>query len=199
MKRRRYHDSGVNLLGTISEEVAATGKNLVGQRIVEPEQQYQPAEHRVPELHPASSRGSTASSSTIRACSGPLATCCTSALLTPTPSSSIVSSNLLNTPWVFNVSSYADVRLVTGVTGSYMFQAAEVAGQPSDYWLLTPAAWKAPTAIDPAANQDLRGFAAGAQFIIVTSPEFRGLAALACVVPARPGCLHGGLGCEPDL
>ncbi len=80
------------------------------------------------------------------------------------------------TPWVFNVSSYADVRLVTGVTGSYMFQAAEVAGQPSEYWSSTPAAWKAPAAIDPAANQDLRGFAAGAQFIIVTSPEFRGSA-----------------------
>ena len=77
------------------------------------------------------------------------------------------------TPWVFNVTSYADVRLITGVTGSYTFQAAEVAHQPSEYWAATPGAWKAPAAIDAVTNQDLRGFAAGAEFIIITSPEFR--------------------------
>jgi hypothetical protein len=77
------------------------------------------------------------------------------------------------TPWVFNVSSFADVKLIAGVTGSYMFQASESARQPSEYWASTPATWKAPAAIDAEANQDLRGFSAGAQFIIVTSPEFR--------------------------
>jgi hypothetical protein len=81
-----------------------------------------------------------------------------------------------NAPWVFDVTSYADVRRITGVTGSYAFQAAEVAGQPSEYWAVTPAAWKTPGAAEAVTNEDLRGFAAGAQFIIVTSSEFRAAA-----------------------
>ena len=76
-------------------------------------------------------------------------------------------------PWVFNVTQHADVHLVTGVTGSYTFQASETASQPSEYWAATPGAWKAPAAAEAVANQDLRGFAEGAEFIIVTSPEFR--------------------------
>jgi hypothetical protein len=76
-------------------------------------------------------------------------------------------------PWVFDVTAYADVKHITGVSGSYTFQASEVAHQPSEYWAATPAAWKTPAAAEAVTNQDLRGFAAGAQFIIITSSEFR--------------------------
>ena len=46
-------------------------------------------------------------------------------------------------------------------------------GAVAEYCAAGPAAWKTPGAVLKVSNQDLRGYAGGADFIIVTSQEFR--------------------------
>ncbi len=79
-------------------------------------------------------------------------------------------------PMVFNVSDYANVRLFSGVSGSYMFRDSLKAGSVTEYCAAGSGAWKTPSAVQKMANQDLHGYGAGADFIIVTSSEFRAAA-----------------------
>jgi len=79
-------------------------------------------------------------------------------------------------PWIFNVSDPASVSLISGVSGSYVFLDSLRGGKVTDYCAAGPAAWKTPGAVLKFANQDLRGYAAGADFIIVTSQEYRAAA-----------------------
>jgi hypothetical protein len=76
-------------------------------------------------------------------------------------------------PMIFNVTDYANVRLISGVSGSYMFRDSLKSGGVTEYCAAGSAAWKVPGAIQKMANQNLHGYAAGADFIIITSAEFR--------------------------
>jgi hypothetical protein len=79
-------------------------------------------------------------------------------------------------PVIFDVTQHDSVQMVTGVEGSYMFRAREVGGKVSEYVAAGPSAWRTPAAVQKMSNQNLRGYADGADFIIVTSPEFRAAA-----------------------
>ncbi|MCC6396785.1 MAG: type IX secretion system sortase PorU, partial [Bacteroidetes bacterium] len=79
-------------------------------------------------------------------------------------------------PMIFRVDDPADVRLVSGVTGSYVFRDSVREGRVSTYWATATGAWKTPAAPQKMTNQDLRGYADGADFIILTSQEFRSAA-----------------------
>ncbi|MCC6396469.1 MAG: hypothetical protein IT282_05580, partial [Bacteroidetes bacterium] len=79
-------------------------------------------------------------------------------------------------PMIFRVNDPADVRLVSGVTGSYVFRDSVREGRVSTYWATATGAWKTPAAPQKMTNQDLRGYADGADFIILTSQEFRSAA-----------------------
>ena len=76
-------------------------------------------------------------------------------------------------PTVLNVSDPANVRLLSGVSGSYMFRDSLHSGSVTEYCAAGSASWKTPAAIQKMANQDLHGYAAGADYIIITSQEFR--------------------------
>ncbi|MEW6511389.1 MAG: type IX secretion system sortase PorU [Bacteroidota bacterium] len=95
------------------------------------------------------------------------------------------------TPMIFNVTSHADVKLVSGITGSFTFRAAETSGGVSEYRAVAGSGWKIPGAIAKVPNQDLHGYAAGADFIIVTSPEYRSAADRLKAYREDPA--HGGL------
>jgi hypothetical protein len=94
-------------------------------------------------------------------------------------------------PWIFNVSDPASVRLVSGVSGSYVFLDSLRGGRVTEYCAAGLAAWKAPGVVQKISNQDLRGYAAGADFIIVTSQEFRAAADRLKVFREKPE--SGGL------
>jgi hypothetical protein len=94
-------------------------------------------------------------------------------------------------PLVFNVSAHNAVKLVTGLTGSFLFRALESAGASSSYRAVTGAGWRVPAAVAKIQNQDLHGYAAGADFVIITSAEFRSAADRLAAHRALPA--HGGL------
>jgi hypothetical protein len=94
-------------------------------------------------------------------------------------------------PMVFNVSSHANVRLVSGVSGSFLFRAAETAGSPSFYYAVAGNSWRLPRGASKMPNQNIRGYADGADFIIVTSAEFRSAADR--LKAYRETAAHGGL------
>jgi hypothetical protein len=94
-------------------------------------------------------------------------------------------------PMIFNVSSSTDPRLVTGVGGSYLFRASETTGSPSTYWAVAGGSWRTPQAAARIASQNLRGYADGADFVIVTSPEYRSAADRLKAYREDP--VHGGL------
>jgi hypothetical protein len=79
-------------------------------------------------------------------------------------------------PWVFNVTDNSSVTLISGVSGSYMFRDVLRGGRVTEYCAAGPAAWKTPGTVVKMANQDLRGYDGGADFIILTSPEYRAAA-----------------------
>lgn len=79
-------------------------------------------------------------------------------------------------PLVLDVTVHDDVKIMSGISGSYVFRRAEVRGTASEYFASTSAAWKTPAGITRTQNQDIRGYADGADFIIVTSEEFRAAA-----------------------
>ena len=95
------------------------------------------------------------------------------------------------TPMIFDVTSFADVKRVDGVAGAYLFRAAESAGSPSVYWAVAGNAWRHPVAATKIANQNLHGETDGADFIIVTSSEFRSAADRLKTYREDPA--HGGL------
>ena len=77
------------------------------------------------------------------------------------------------TPMVFDVRAHENVRMITGLTGSFLFRAGDTSGAPGEYWAVAGSAFRTPAAGARIANEDLRGYSGGADFIIVTSPEFR--------------------------
>jgi hypothetical protein len=94
-------------------------------------------------------------------------------------------------PMVFNVTDPANVRLISGVAGSYSFRDTLRTGQISEYWATSSGAWKSIASAQKMANQDLRGYAGGADFIILTSEEFRSAADR--LKTFREQAINGGL------
>lgn len=94
-------------------------------------------------------------------------------------------------PLVFNVTAHDAARIVTGLTGSFMFRAGETTGVSSSYRAVTGAGWRVPAAVAKIPNENLRGYAAGADFIIITSAEFRSAADRLAAYRAQAA--HGGL------
>ena len=79
-------------------------------------------------------------------------------------------------PMIFDVTRHDSVLRFGDVSGSYVFRSREQQGAPREYCVVTPPAWKSPAGVERIGNQDLRGYAGGADFIIVTSGEFRAAA-----------------------
>jgi hypothetical protein len=79
-------------------------------------------------------------------------------------------------PLVFDVTRHDSVQRLTGITGSYAFRLRQEQGAPREFCAVTPPAWKVPVGVQRMPNQDLRGYADGADFVIVTSSEFRAAA-----------------------
>ncbi len=79
-------------------------------------------------------------------------------------------------PTIFDVTAPSDVKVIGGVYGTYAFRAPSTAGAVQEFVAAGPASWKQPAGIQPAANQDLHGYADGADYIIITSSEFRSAA-----------------------
>lgn len=75
-------------------------------------------------------------------------------------------------PMVFQVTDPLNVRLVSGVSGSYAFRDTLRSGRVAEYWATSVGAWKTPAAAQKMANQNLRGYGGGADFIILTSSEY---------------------------
>jgi hypothetical protein len=94
-------------------------------------------------------------------------------------------------PMIFNVTDPANVRLVSGVTGSYSFRDTLQTGTVKEYWATSVGAWKSVAGVQKMANQDLRGYASGADFIILTSEEFRSVAERIKTFREQPA--NGGL------
>jgi hypothetical protein len=94
-------------------------------------------------------------------------------------------------PMVFNVTDQANVRIVTGLSGSFLFRAAETSGAPSSYWAVAGNPWRVPAAGTLMQNENVRGYAGGADFIIVTSSQYRSAADRLAAYRTDP--FHGGL------
>jgi hypothetical protein len=94
-------------------------------------------------------------------------------------------------PMVFNVTDQANVRIVSGLGGSFLFRASETSGAPSSYWAVAGNSWRVPAAGTLMQNENIRGYTGGADFIIVTASQYRpGADRLAAY---RTDPLHGGL------
>jgi hypothetical protein len=94
-------------------------------------------------------------------------------------------------PMVFNVTDHAGVRILTGLGGSFLFRASEASGNPSAYWAVAGSSWRVPSGGTKVANQNIRGYAGGADFIIVTASQYRSAADLLASYRADPA--HGGM------
>ncbi len=79
--------------------------------------------------------------------------------------------------YVFDVSDYADVRIITNPVmqsgGEYRFNATETAPFRSKYYAVTSAKIKQPGAAIEIANQNITGDITGAELIIITNKIFR--------------------------
>ena len=95
------------------------------------------------------------------------------------------------TPMVFNVTDHANVRLVSGLGGSYIFRAAETGGAPSAYWAVAGSSWRTPLAGLRMSNENIRGYSGGADFIIVTASQYRSGADRLATYRSDPS--HGNL------
>jgi hypothetical protein len=76
-------------------------------------------------------------------------------------------------PYFLDVSVPSAVRLITGDVGSYTIRMAETGGRVSEYCAVAPGGYRLPSAAMRMPLQNLRGFTDGAEFIILTAPEFR--------------------------
>lgn len=85
-------------------------------------------------------------------------------------------SQFSSMPVFLNVTDPQNVRYITGAVGSSTIRMPETNGNISEYCAVGPGAYKSPLRADRMPNQNLRGFVEGADFIIVTSREFRGAA-----------------------
>jgi len=95
------------------------------------------------------------------------------------------------TPVILNVTDHANVKLLSGVGGSYVFRAAETGGAPSAYWAVAGNSWRKPAAATHMPNENLRGYTGGADFIIVTASQYRSGADRLAAYRSDPA--HGGL------
>ena len=81
-----------------------------------------------------------------------------------------------NSIWVFNVSDYANTKLISNpqrlANGEFRFIATETMDIQSKYIACTPFQFKTPTNITAMSNQDLHGNTVGAKLIIISPPEF---------------------------
>ncbi|MBU1100991.1 MAG: type IX secretion system sortase PorU [Bacteroidetes bacterium] len=80
---------------------------------------------------------------------------------------------------VFDISDYANVSLVSNASisgGNFTFQANETSSSLSKYYGVAPTAYLAPSNFVQVSNSNLRGDLAGAEFIIITHPDFIELA-----------------------
>jgi hypothetical protein len=100
--------------------------------------------------------------------------------------------NFTQQPTILNVTVPESVSMITGVFGTYAFRAAETGGgKIAEYVAAAPSSWKSPASITAISNQDLHGNAAGADFLIITSPEFRTAADRLAAYREQPA--HGDL------
>jgi hypothetical protein len=76
-------------------------------------------------------------------------------------------------PVVYDVSTPGAVRRITGITGTGAFRAAQTAGSVAEYWAVTAGGYRTPAGAVRMPNQNLRGLTEGADFIIITTREFR--------------------------
>ena len=76
---------------------------------------------------------------------------------------------------VFDITDYANVKTVTNASisgGEYIFQAEESSSKQSKYYAFTASAYKTPVRIEQVGNSDISGITGGAEFIIITHPNF---------------------------
>jgi hypothetical protein len=76
-------------------------------------------------------------------------------------------------PVILDVTQPDSVRRITGAVGTYTFRVQEAMGQVSEYCAANPSGFKQPAAVSKINNQNLQGDLTGADFIILTSPEYR--------------------------
>jgi len=78
--------------------------------------------------------------------------------------------------YVYNVSDFANVKLISNPVllsgGEYRFQVTETTGNNSKYIALLGSEYKTPKNYTEIKNQDIRGFAQGSKFIIITHKDF---------------------------
>ena len=94
-------------------------------------------------------------------------------------------------PIIFNVTSQANVSIVTGMDASLVFRQTETGGAPSSYWAVAGNAFRAPSPGLKMANENVRGYAGGADLIIVTAQQYRGGADRLAAYRSDPA--HGGM------
>ena len=94
-------------------------------------------------------------------------------------------------PFILDVTRPDSVRRITGAVGTYTFRALETTGQVSEYCAATTGGFKQPAAALRVSNQNLHGEDPSADFIIITSPEFRAAADRLKAYREQPQ--HGGL------
>lgn len=94
-------------------------------------------------------------------------------------------------PFLFDVSTPDSVLFINGAVGSYTIRMNEAAGKISEYVAAGTASFRTPSAVVRAGNQNLRGNADGADFIILTSREFRSAAERLAAHRSQPA--YGGL------
>lgn len=96
-----------------------------------------------------------------------------------------------SSPFIFDVTRPDSVRRITGAVGTYTFRALETPGHVSEYCAASPGAFRQPAAAVRIGNQNLHGEDPSADFVIVTSPEFRAAADRLKAYREQPQ--HGGL------
>ncbi|HTY00697.1 MAG TPA: type IX secretion system sortase PorU [Bacteroidota bacterium] len=94
-------------------------------------------------------------------------------------------------PMIFDVSSPSNVKVIGGVYGTYSFRAPSTAGAVQEFVAAGPSTYKQPAAVQAVTNQDLHGFADGADYIIITSSDF--VSAANRLAGWRQQAAHGNL------
>ncbi|MHC1736963.1 MAG: type IX secretion system sortase PorU [Ignavibacteriaceae bacterium] len=77
--------------------------------------------------------------------------------------------------YAYNISDFANVKLISNPWisgGEYRFQATVTASKISKYVALLGSEYKTPKNFTEIKNQDIRGFAQGSKFIIITHKDF---------------------------
>jgi len=76
-------------------------------------------------------------------------------------------------PFILNVTNPTDVQRIVGALGGFTVRVQENAGQVSEYCAAGLSSFKVPSPLQRMPNQNFHGITDGADFIILTSPEFR--------------------------